>query len=123
MGEGNNIFVFDMGKPVKILDLAKKLIRLSGLELDKDIEIAFSGLRPGEKIKEEVLADLEDTLPTHNKRVLIAKTRENTKEEVNSFIMRIENSAGDDFDQIKILKEMIPEFKSNNSKYDSLDKV
>ena len=123
MGEGNNIFVFDMGKPVKILDLAKKLIRLSGLELDKDIEIAYSGLRPGEKIKEEVLADLEDTLPTHNKRVLIAKTRENTKEEVNSFIMRIENSAGDDFDQIKILKEMIPEFKSNNSKYDSLDKV
>jgi FlaA1/EpsC-like NDP-sugar epimerase len=123
MGEGNNIFVFDRGKPVKILDLAKKLIRLSGLELDKDIEIAFSGLRPGEKIKEEVLADLEDTLPTHNKRVLIAKTRENTKEEVNSFIMRIENSAGDDFDQIKILKEMIPEFKSNNSKYDSLDKV
>jgi len=123
MAQGNNIFVFDMGKPVLILDLAKKLIRLSGLELDKDIEIVFSGLRPGEKIKEEVLAELEDTLPTHNQRVLIAQARKNTREEVDVFISRLENEQGDDFSSIKILKEFIPEFKSNNSKFDSLDAI
>ena len=123
MGQGNSIFVFDMGRPVKIMELAKKLIRLSGLELDKDIEIICTGLRPGEKIKEEVLAELEDTLPTHNKRLLIANTRKNTQEEADAYMKRLESSHGSDFEMIRILKEMIPEFKSNNSKYNTLDSL
>ena len=73
MGKGGEIFVFDMGKPVKIVDLAHQLIRLTGLTPDVDIKIEFTGLRPGEKLYEELLADKETTLPTHHNKILIAK--------------------------------------------------
>src|SRR5690606_14404174 len=77
MGEGGEMFVFDMGKSVKIVDLAKKMIKLSGYEPNKEIEIKFTGLRPGEKLYEELLNDLENTLPTHHEKIMIAKVREN----------------------------------------------
>src|SRR5690606_14081402 len=76
MGEGGEIFIFDMGKSVKILNLAKKMIRLSGLIPNQDVAIEFSGLRPGEKLFEELLNDKENTLPTHHEKIMVAKTRE-----------------------------------------------
>ena len=84
MGNGGEIFVFDMGKSVKIVDLAKKMIRLSGFVPFKDIEIKFTGLRPGEKLYEELLNDLENTLPTHHEKIMIAKVRENDFELVKN---------------------------------------
>jgi FlaA1/EpsC-like NDP-sugar epimerase len=76
MGNGGEIYIFDMGKSIRIADLAKKMVKLSGLTLGKDIQIVFTGLRPGEKIYEELLADKETTLPTHHDKIMIAKVRE-----------------------------------------------
>ena len=125
MGEGGEIFVFDMGKPVPIVDLARKMIRLSGFVPNVDIEIKYTGLRPGEKLYEELLSDAENTLPTHNEKILIAKIR-------SSSVVNIEESLNKLFaiaampeksnEMVMIMKELVPEFISNNSIFESLDK-
>ncbi len=124
MGKGGEIFVFDMGKSIKIIDLAKKMIKLSGLKVGEDIEIVFTGLRSGEKLYEEVLDINENTLPTYHHKILIAKTREEQYNTVKGNIELLINSAQDN-DELKlvgIMKYIVPEFKSNSSKFESLDK-
>lgn len=122
-GNGGEIFIFDMGESVKILDLAKKMIKLSGLTLDKDIKITFTGLRPGEKLYEELLANEENTLPTHHKQIMIAKVKEYDFDEINikikTLIASFENQ--DNKVIVKQMKHLVPEFKSNNSIYEELD--
>ena len=122
MGNGSEIYVFDMGESVKIIDLAKKMIKLSGLEINKDIEIKVTGLRPGEKLYEELLASDENTKPTHHPKILIAEVRKNDKNITNKINQLIQLY----FDQnnieiVKLMKEIVPEYKSNNSKYSKLD--
>ncbi|RUA32309.1 MAG: polysaccharide biosynthesis protein [Bacteroidetes bacterium] len=123
-GNGGEIFVFDMGKSVKILDLAKKMIKLSGKQLGTDIQIVFTGLRPGEKLYEEVLATNENTLPTDNSKILIAKVREYelsyVQEQINNLIHLFESQ--DNFEIVKQMKKIVPEFVSKNSIYEELDK-
>lgn len=123
MGNGGEIFVFDMGKSVKIVDLAKKMIKLSGFEPNKDIEIKFTGLRPGEKLYEELLNDLENTLPTHHEKIMIAKVRENCFEEVKSqldiLFEMVQTQQSTNI--VRQMKAIVPEFKSQNSIYESLD--
>jgi len=123
MGQGAEIFIFDMGKSVKIVELAKKMIKLSGLTLDKDISIVYTGLRPGEKLYEELLADHENTLPTHHTQIMKAKVKEYDFNEITTSI----NELIALFDQqdnkliVKKMKTLVPEFKSNNSIYEKLD--
>ena len=120
-GNGGEIFVFDMGKPVKIADLAKRMIKLSGA---KNVEIKFTGLRPGEKLYEEVLNELEGTKPTFHEKIRIAEVREYDYQKVSKEIDElIEISKQyDDMATVKKMKEIVPEYKSNNSKYEELDK-
>ena len=123
MGQGGEIFVFDMGKSVKIVDLAKKMIKLSGFEPNKDIEIKFTGLRPGEKLFEELLNDLENTLPTHHEKIMIAKVRDNCFEEV---VAQLDNlfeliNTQNNTKIVRQMKSIVPEFKSQNSEYERLD--
>lgn len=124
MGNGGEIYIFDMGKSVKIVDLAKKMIRLSGLELGKDIEIRFTGLRPGEKIYEELLNDSENTLPTHHPQIMIGKVaeadHETTEKMVHDLISAVRNY--DNYEIVRIMKQIVPEFKSRNSPFEMLDK-
>lgn len=124
MGNGGEIFVFDMGKSVKIVDLAKKMIRLSGFTPFKDIDIKFTGLRPGEKLYEELLNDLENTLPTHHEKIMIAKVRNNdfelVKSELNTLGKELESN--NNVNIVRQMKVMVPEFKSQNSIYEQLDK-
>jgi FlaA1/EpsC-like NDP-sugar epimerase len=124
MGNGGEIFVFDMGEPVKIIDLARKMIRLSGLEPDKDIMIEEVGLRPGEKLYEEVLTNEENTLPTHHPKILHARVQHYDREWVQRNIAELEEllSTGNDFDLVAMMKAMVPEFISQNSVYERLDK-
>ncbi|MFC7357401.1 polysaccharide biosynthesis protein [Jejudonia soesokkakensis] len=123
MGNGGEIYVFDMGKPVKIYELAKRMIRLSGFEPDVDIKINISGLRPGEKLYEELLNDSSTTQPTHHPKIMISKVPvthfETTKEKIKAII----TSATTDTDLkfVKLLKELVPEFKSENSQFEKLD--
>jgi FlaA1/EpsC-like NDP-sugar epimerase len=123
MGNGGEIFVFDMGKAVKIVDLAKKMIKLSGLELGKDIQIQFTGLRPGEKLYEELLNTKENTLPTHHEQILIGKVRNYDfnliKDEFNAFITLIQKN--NNLEIVQLMKKIIPEFISENSIYSELD--
>lgn len=122
MGRGGEIFVFDMGDSVKIVDLAKKMIQLSGLELGKDIEIKITGLRPGEKLFEEILANEENTLPTYHPQILRAKLRAESEGqiiEINNLITLFDNQ--DNLEIVKQMKKIVPEFKSNNSEYAMLD--
>jgi FlaA1/EpsC-like NDP-sugar epimerase len=123
MGQGGEIFLFDMGKSVKILDLAKKMIALSGLSLGKDIQIIYTGLRPGEKLFEELLNQKENTLPTHNPRILIASVREYDTAEVNAHLVQLLQLASgtDKYAMVRKMKEMVPEYKSENSIFESLD--
>ena len=124
MGEGGEIFVFDMGKSIRIVDLAKKMIRLSGLELGRDIEIIYTGLRSGEKLYEEVLSSHENSLPTYHHKILIASTREEQYETVKRNIQLLVNAA-QDYDELKlvgIMKYIVPEFQSNSSKFEVLDR-
>ena len=123
MGDGGEIFVFDMGESVKIIDLAKKMIKLSGLEVGKDIEIKITGLRPGEKLYEELLAKEENTLPTHHPQILRAKIRI----EENETILLIEDLIGlfesqQNENIVSKMKEIVPEYISNNSEFEILDK-
>ncbi|MEJ6615408.1 MAG: nucleoside-diphosphate sugar epimerase/dehydratase [Crocinitomicaceae bacterium] len=123
MGIGGEIFVFDMGKSVKIVDLAKKMIQLSGLELEKDIQIKFTGLRPGEKLYEELLAKEENTMTTHHPQILIAKTREEDEIQIQRVQELVDLFNSQDNDSIvQKMKEIVPEFISNNSPYEKLDK-
>lgn len=122
MGEGGEIFVFDMGESVKIIDLAKKMIKLSGLELGKDIQIKITGLRPGEKLYEELLAKEENTLPTHHPQILKAKFREEDSIQIERIKTLIESFKSQDNEMIvKKMKEIVPEFISNNSTFEKLD--
>ncbi|WP_207536407.1 polysaccharide biosynthesis protein [Desertivirga arenae] len=123
MGEGGEIFIFDMGKSVKIIDLAKKMIRLSGLIPEEDIKIEYSGLRPGEKLYEELLNDKENTLPTHHEKIMVAKTREYNFETISNQIEELIKlgSQSQDWQVVAKMKEIVPEFKSNNSIYEDLD--
>ena len=120
-GHGGEIFVFDMGKPVKIVDLAQRMIRLSGA---KNVEVKFTGLRPGEKLYEEVLNDMESTKPTFHEKIRIANVREYDYDEVSRNIDELIETAStyEDMAIVKKMKEIVPEFKSNNSKYEVLDK-
>lgn len=124
MGQGGEIFVFDMGKSVKIVDLAKKMIKLSGYEPNRDIEIKFSGLRPGEKLYEELLNDLENTMATHHEKIMIAKVRENDFQEVQDQIRTLFDIVNTQhkINIVRQMKAIVPEFKSQNSEYEILDK-
>ena len=123
-GKGGEIFIFDMGKSVKIVDLAKKMIRLSGLKLGKDIHITFTGLRPGEKLYEELLADKENTIPTHHKQIMIAEVRQYKLSDAAKQIQELIDtvSQNDNFLIVKKMKEVVPEFLSRNSIYEQIDK-
>jgi len=125
MGNGGEIFVFDMGRSVKIVDLAEKMIRLSGLAPYKDIDITFTGLRPGEKLYEELLNDLENTVPTHHSKILVAKVRENDFETVNAQVHALFDSVriGENMEIVRQMKCIVPEFKSQNSVYEQLDQL
>ncbi len=123
MGKGGEIYIFDMGKSVKIIDLARKMIKLSGLTLGQDIQIAFTGLRPGEKIKEELLADQENTLPTYHPKIMIAQVRTydflQAVNEINDLLDCYEEQ--DDDKMVAKIKAMVPEYLSHNSKFEVLD--
>ncbi|MDF7819436.1 nucleoside-diphosphate sugar epimerase/dehydratase [Runella sp. MFBS21] len=123
MGKGGEIFVFDMGEPVKIADLAQKMIKLSGLSLGKDIEIQYTGLRPGEKLYEELLSDKEHTLPTYHSKIQIAKVYTQDFNAVSNALSELKKilKDGDKALIVNHLKITIPEFISNNSIYETLD--
>ena len=123
LGDGGEIFCFDMGQPVKIADLAKNMIRLAGFEPGKDIEITYTGLRPGEKLYEELLNQKETTIPTKHKKILVAKVREYDYQEVAEQIEALIQLAktGKVFPTVKLMKQIVPEFKSKNSVYEELD--
>ena len=124
MGKGGEIFVFDMGKSVKIVDLARKMIKLSGLTEGKDIQIVYTGLRPGEKLFEELLADAENTLPTHHPQILIGKVKEYDVEEVKEKINELIKLFGsqNNTDIVSLMKKIVPEYVSSNSEFEKLDK-
>ncbi|MDY0201803.1 MAG: nucleoside-diphosphate sugar epimerase/dehydratase [Tenuifilaceae bacterium] len=124
MGNGGEIFVFDMGQPVKIYDLACKMIKLSGLELNKQIKIKEIGLRPGEKLFEELLNNQENTLPTYHPKILKAKVRDYNKEFIDKSFDDLTHLIIDAnvFELVAKMKEIVPEYISNNSIYDVLDK-
>ncbi len=124
MGNGGEIFVFDMGKPVPIVDLARKMIRLSGLVPGVDIDIKYTGLRPGEKLYEELLNDAENTLPTHHEKILIAKVREtsaNNLEQDFLELFQLATRSENSMSMVAKMKELVPEFVSNNSVFEQLD--
>lgn len=123
MGKGGEIFLFDMGSSVKIIDLARKMIMLSGLKEGKDINIVFTGLRPGEKLYEELLADAENTLPTHHPQILIGKVREYEHDEVKRIIDDLIQCFKTQNNELIVqrMKELVPEYKSNNSVFQKLD--
>lgn len=124
MGQGNEIFVFDMGTPVKIADLARRMIDQAGLTPDVDIKIEYTGLRPGEKLYEELLATKENTLPTPNKKIFRAHVREYQREEVVAAIdkLKVVAETVDRMATVREMKKIVPEFKSKNSVYEELDK-
>lgn len=123
MGNGGEIFIFDMGSSVKIVDLAKRMVQLSGLTLGKDIQIVYSGLRPGEKLYEELLNNMENTLPTYHNRILIATVKEYEFDEVNKKmeVLKSYSTEHDEDSIVKELKQLITEYKSHNSKYEIFD--
>ena len=125
MGNGGEIFIFDMGRSTKIVDLAKKMIQLSGLTLGQDIQIIFTGLRPGEKIEEELLADHENTLPTHHPKIMIGKVRMSDFNTVSKQIEKLVLTAKKQnaFEIVLQMKEIVPEYVSKNSIYESLDVI
>jgi FlaA1/EpsC-like NDP-sugar epimerase len=124
MGEGGEIFIFDMGESVKIFDLAKNMIRLSGLRYPEDIDIKITGLRPGEKLYEELLANGENTMPTYHKKIKISKVREldysKTRSKIDELCITNMFFNGN---TVKLMKQIVPEFVSKNSNFCQLDKV
>jgi FlaA1/EpsC-like NDP-sugar epimerase len=123
IGQGGEIFIFDMGKSVKIIDLVRKMIKLYGLKVGKDIEIVFTGLRPGEKLYEELLNDKENTLPTHHPQIMRATVQEFEFERINNQVNELITlfSSQNNFDIVSYMKTMVPEYKSNNSIFEKLD--
>jgi FlaA1/EpsC-like NDP-sugar epimerase len=123
MGEGGEVFVFDMGDPVKIIDMAKKMIKLSGLQLDKDISIEIIGLRPGEKLYEELLASTENTLPTHHPKILRAKVRSFKHATIRRQLDLLSEVMidGDVVGMVRRVKSIVPEYISKNSEFEALD--
>ncbi|SNR14923.1 polysaccharide biosynthesis protein [Tenacibaculum jejuense] len=123
MGEGGEIYIFDMGKSVKIFDIAKRMIHLSGLKYPEDIDIEITGLRPGEKLYEELLANGENTTPTYHEKIMIAKTQDLNVDDVKKDIENLctENLKYINDQSVKLIKKIVPEFKSNNSIYEKLD--
>ena len=124
MSTGNQIFVFDMGESVKIVKLAERMIELAGFRVGVDIDIKFTGLRPGEKIYEEVLANNENTIETPHHKIRIAKVREYNYDDAKQYTEQLRELAyAVDIDQmVKLMKNIVPEFKSQNSKFEELDK-
>ncbi|RBL90967.1 polysaccharide biosynthesis protein [Chitinophaga flava] len=124
MGQGGEIFVFDMGKPMKVADLAKKMIRMAGKEPGRDIQIVYSGLRPGEKLYEELLNNAENTLPTYHEKIMIAKVRSYSFAEVDEKVTQLIASAQQHYltPTVALMKKLVPEFISKNSAYEELDK-
>jgi FlaA1/EpsC-like NDP-sugar epimerase len=125
MGNGGEIYIFDMGKSVKIIDLAKRMIRLAGLIPNQDVKIEFSGLRPGEKLFEELLNDNENTMPTHHEKIMIGKTREYLFEDIEPQIYELIKYAkgNDDVQVVRAMKQLVHEFKSKNSVFEELDLI
>lgn len=123
LGNGGEIFVFDMGKPVKILDLARNMIRLAGYTPEKDIQIVFTGLRPGEKLYEELLNQKELTLPTSNSKIMIARVREFDYDKISKHIDDLIETSHQNkvFTTVKLMKQIVPEYISKNSVYEQLD--
>ena len=124
LGNGGEIFVFDMGHPVKILDLAKNMIRLAGFIPGEEIPIVFTGLRPGEKLYEELLNQKETTLPTSNEKIMVARVREFEFDEVSKNIDSLIDltTKNKPFLTVQLMKEIVPEYISNNSIFEKLDK-
>ena len=123
MGQGGEIFVFDMGQPVRIWDLAERMISLSGLRPGKDIEIIETGLRPGEKLYEELLNEKEHTIATHHKKIMIARVRTYDFNDVSEHLERLLTAlhGGGAHDIVAEMKRIVPEFKSNNSIWQKVD--
>lgn len=124
LAEGTRIFAFDMGQPVKIATLARKMIQLAGFEADKDIRIVFTGLRPGEKLYEEVLADKESSVPTTHRRIFQAMVREYEYKDISHIVDSLVEMAREASvkDMVVLMKQTVPEFKSNHSVFAELDK-
>jgi len=124
MGDGGEIFVFDMGEPVKIADLARRMIELSGFRPGKDIEIKYTGLRPGEKLYEEVLSDKENTKETPHPKIHVAAVREYNYSEILPLVEQLTQYSTDVRipEMVKLMKSVVPEFKSKNSIYEQYDK-
>ena len=124
MSNGNQIFVFDMGESVKIDDLARRMIRLAGFTPDKDIKVEYSGLRPGEKLYEEVLSNKENTIPTGHDRIMIAKVREYDYDDACDVADQLEtlSRAVEIPDMVRLMKQTVPEFISKNSRFEEFDK-
>lgn len=123
MGSGGEIYIFDMGKSVKIIELAKKMIRLAGLIPNQEIKIQFTGLRPGEKLFEELLNDSENTMPTHHEKIMIGKVREYVFSEIESQIYTLLQHAKNNDDRMVVMtmKALVREYKSKNSVFEELD--
>lgn len=123
LGHGGEIFIFDMGEPVKIRDLAEKMISLAGLTVDKDIKIVEVGLRPGEKLFEELLYDKENTIPTSNKKIMLTNVVKYDFDYVNDLIGQLVTliNGGDETGVVRTVKRIVPEFKSENSQWKQLD--
>jgi FlaA1/EpsC-like NDP-sugar epimerase len=123
MGTGGEIFIFDMGEPVKIVDLALKMIKLAGLQPDRDVKIVYSGLRPGEKLYEELLNQGESTMPTHHEKIKISKVISYSYKQVADDIeeLILLNKQNDEFAMVNKMKDIVPEFISKNSKFEGLD--
>ena len=123
MGNGGEIFVFDMGKSIKILELAINMIILSGLRYPEDIDIKITGLRPGEKIYEELLAFGENIKPTYHEKIMIAKAKPLDLENINLNLNQLLNIRSNmkNIEIVSIIKNIVPEYKSNNSFYEILD--
>jgi FlaA1/EpsC-like NDP-sugar epimerase len=124
MGKGGEIYMFDMGKSVRIVELARNMIRLSGLQPDKDIKIVYTGLRPGEKLYEELLGSSENTLPTHHPRIMIAKVSPLDHELLETKLIELADvlQTNNNFKIVSLLKEIVPDYRSNNSVFEALDK-
>ena len=125
MGNGGEIYIFDMGKPVRILDLANKMIKLAGLEPEKDIKIKVVGLRPGEKLYEELLNNTSTTLPTHHEKIMIAHDIHEDYNYISQQIEILKNHAAafEIIETVATMKKIVPEFKSLNSEFQTLDQA
>ena len=125
MGDGGEIYIFEMGKSVKIFDMAKRMISLSGLKYPEDIDIKITGLRPGEKLYEELLTNGENTVKTYHEKIMIAKASEinfkKIKEHINLIFLNSEKLTNEEI--VSEIKKLVPEYISNNSKFEKLDKV